>query len=104
MYNTRMPHINVMKEFQWDEIKLCAIFAGFFLKLGEQKLQGWVCGVAWGQKDVLVPVYFYYWYGGAIILCIYKIGHTCFMINTTWKYKTKIYNTLKIGSDINMCF
>ena len=30
MYKTHMPHINIMKKFQWEEMQLCEIFLGTF--------------------------------------------------------------------------
>ena len=95
-----MPHINVIKDFQWDEIQLDTIPLRF-LKLGEWMLQRWVGAVAWIQKDVLVPVSLQSWYSGAMILWISHIYPTCLMIKTNWKYRTKIYKTLEISSEIN---
>ena len=63
-----------------------------------------VSGVSWIQEDILVPLSLKSWYGGDMLLLIPHIGPTCLILDTTWKYKTNIYYTLKSISDINILF
>ena len=44
MVKTRMPHANVMKKVQWEEIQLCAIFGGtiIFSRASGRFKGGWV--------------------------------------------------------------
>ena len=48
MYKTRIPHANVMKNFGWEGIQLCAIFVGIYFLVGRMedlRVGGW-CSVS----------------------------------------------------------
>ena len=89
IYKTLIPHINVMNNLQWEEIQRCVISVGDFL-WGKWNLQGWAVGVAWWREDIVAYGSSYSWYSVAMLLWIYHISPTCFIINTIWQYKTRI--------------
>ena len=76
MYNTRVPHINVMKKLLWEGIQLCEIFVGFLFLVGrvEASIVGGWCNV---RKVGCL---------GAFILLLLIIWSHAFMYVSVWPH------------------